>query len=70
MEPVSSPKRQAIADILRPVHEDFIKTGMSEAALDASLQEAILESRNARRELRNEPPPTHVIDTPPPDCLK
>ncbi len=37
------------AEILAPIHEDFRKSGMTEADLDALLEEAIGEPRAERR---------------------
>ena len=45
-----SPKSgRTFAEILAPVHEDFRKSGMTEDELDTLLEEALKESRAARR---------------------
>jgi hypothetical protein len=38
------------AEILAPIHEDFRKSGMSEAELDALLEQELADARRERRE--------------------
>src|SRR5262249_5845562 len=38
------------AEVLAPIHEDFRKSGMTEAELDALLEKTLAEVRHARRQ--------------------
>jgi hypothetical protein len=41
------------AEILAPIHEGFRQSGMSEAELDALLEQTLAEARRERREKRS-----------------
>jgi hypothetical protein len=44
----------SFAAVLAPVHEDFRRSGMTEAELDTLLQDTLAESREERRKPRGQ----------------
>jgi hypothetical protein len=53
LEAGPAPGRRTFAEILAPVHEEFRRSGMTEAELDGLLDEATRESRAGCRRARD-----------------
>ncbi len=43
-----APGDRTFAEVLNPVHQDFLDSGMTEGELETLLEEALTESRDAR----------------------
>jgi hypothetical protein len=46
---------RSFRDIMKPVHEDFRRSGMTDAELDTLIDDAVIEARAERKASRQQP---------------